>query len=43
MNNHEFTQAEGQVRDLCDEMSVKQLKNLLTNLEYDLDEKKEKD
>jgi hypothetical protein len=40
MDNHEWCVTEGKIRDMCDDMSVQQLKNLLTNLEYDLDEKK---
>ena len=40
MTNHEWCEAEGKIRDLVDDMSVKQLKSLLTNLGYALDDKK---
>ena len=35
MTNHEWCEAEGKIRDLVDDMSVKQLKSLLTNLGYE--------
>jgi len=40
VTNHEFIETSDKVRDLCGLMSVQQLKDLLSLLEYDLQEKK---
>lgn len=39
MTNREFIQTSEQIRDLCDDMSARQIKDLIQLLEYDMEEK----
>lgn len=41
MTNADFYEASDKVRDLCDDMSVTQMKDLIQLLEYDIEAKKE--
>jgi uncharacterized coiled-coil DUF342 family protein len=41
MNNHEFNEISDEIRELCDGMSPKQVKDLIELLEHDARERKE--
>lgn len=38
MTNHKFIKISEQIRDLCDDMSSQQIKDLIQLLEYDIEE-----